>query len=114
MHELSVTQSILNIALDRAEKANARRVTDLHIVMGELLTMVDDSIQFYWDIIARDTIAEKAKLHFRRVPVEMQCRSCSETFRPTGEEFACPTCGSLSLKVIRGEEFFVEAIDIED
>jgi hydrogenase nickel incorporation protein HypA/HybF len=114
MHELPVTQSILRIALDHAEKANASRVTDLHIVMGELSSMVDDSIQFYWEIVAKDTIAEKANLHFRRVPVELQCRSCSETFHPAGEEFSCPKCGSLSLKVIRGEEFFVEAIDIED
>lgn len=114
MHELSVTQSILKIALDHAEKANARQITDLHIVMGELSTMVDDSIQFYWDMIAGDTIAEGAALHFRRVPAEVQCRSCSERFHPNGGEFSCPKCGSLRVKIIAGEEFFVEAIDIEN
>jgi hydrogenase nickel incorporation protein HypA/HybF len=114
MHELSVTQSILKIALEHAEKANSKRITDLHIVMGDLSSMVDDSVQFYWDIIAKDTLAEGATLHFRRVPVELQCRSCSEMFHPAGEQFSCPRCGSLSVKVVAGEEFFVESIDVED
>jgi len=113
MHELAVTQSILKIALQHAEKANARRVTDLNIVMGELSKMVDDSIQFYWDIIAKDTIAEKATLHFRRVPAEFQCLSCSEKYNPSDEEFICPKCASARVKIVAGEEFLLESIDVE-
>ena len=46
MHELPVTQSILDIALKHAQKVEAKRITDLHIVMGELSKLVDESIQF--------------------------------------------------------------------
>ena len=79
MHELPVTQSLLKIALDHAEKANAKQITALNIVMGELSSMVDDSIQFYWEVIAKDTIAEKATLNFRRVPAELQCMTFFHT-----------------------------------
>ena len=113
MHELSVTQSLLNIALQHAEQAQAKRVTDLNIVMGELSSMVDDSIQFYWEIIARGTIAEHARLHFRRVPTELQCMDCSEKYHPTDRELACPTCGGVHTKIIAGEEFALESIDVE-
>ena len=113
MHELAVTQSILKIALQHADKANAKRVTDLNIVMGELSKMVDDSIQFYWEIIAKDTIAEKATLHFRRVPAEFQCLSCSEKYHPSDGEYVCPKCSSASIKIIAGEEFLLESIDVE-
>jgi len=113
MHELPITQSILKIALQHAEKANAKRVIDLNIVIGELATMVDDSIQFYWEIIAKDTIAEKASLHFRRVPAELQCLSCSEKYHPADGELACLKCGSVNVKIIAGEEFFLESIDVE-
>lgn len=113
MHELAVTQSILKIALDHAEKVDAKRITDLHIVMGELSSMVDDSVQFYWEIIAKDTIAQKAQLHFRRIPAELQCVSCSEKYRPTNEELVCPKCGNAGAKIISGEEFALESIDIE-
>ena len=113
MHELSVTQSLLEIALQHAEKANARRVTDLNIVIGDLASMVDDSIQFYWEIIAKDTIAEQARLNFRRVPAELQCQDCFEKYHPTERELACPKCNGVNTRIIAGEEFALESIDVE-
>lgn len=113
MHELAVTQSILQIAVEHAEKANAQKITDLHIVMGELASMVDESIQFYWEIIAKDTIAQNAKLHFRRIPAQLECRTCSEKYRPTDKELVCPRCGWIGAKIIAGEEFALESIDVE-
>jgi hydrogenase nickel incorporation protein HypA/HybF len=113
MHELSVTESLLKIALNHAEKANAKRVTDLNIVIGDLASMVDDSIQFYWEIIAKGTIAEQAKLNFRRVPAQLQCMTCSETYQPTDRELACPKCNGINVKIITGEEFALESIDVE-
>ena len=114
MHELPVTQSILEIALRHAQKADAKRITDLHIVMGELSKLVDESIQFYWDIIAKDSIAEGAKLHFRYVPAEFQCMACFEKYHPNDtDEFQCPNCGAVGVKIVAGEEFSLEAIDVE-
>lgn len=113
MHELPVTQSILDIALKHAQRADAKRITDLHIVMGELSKLVDESIQFYWDIIARDTIAEGAKLHFRIVPAEFQCMACFQKYKPGADEFSCPNCGAVGVKIVAGEEFSLEAIDVE-
>ena len=113
MHELSVTESLLRIAVEHAEKANATRVTDLNIVIGDLASMVDESIQFYWDIIAKGTIAEQAKLHFRRIPAELQCNTCSARYRPTEQELICPNCRSVGAKIITGEEFFLESIDVD-
>jgi hydrogenase nickel incorporation protein HypA/HybF len=80
MHELPVTQSILDIALRHAE---GKRITDIYLVMGDLSRLVDDSIQFYWDIIAKDTVAAGATLHFRRVPAEFQCMVCFEKYPPS-------------------------------
>jgi hydrogenase nickel incorporation protein HypA/HybF len=113
MHELSVTQSLLDIALRHAAKAEAKRVIDLNIVMGELSSMVDDSIQFYWEIIARGTIAEQATLHFRRVPAELQCQTCSTKYHPSDRELACPNCNGVDTRIIAGEEFALESIDVE-
>jgi hydrogenase nickel incorporation protein HypA/HybF len=113
MHELPVTQSLLRIALDHAEKANAKQITALNIVMGELSSMVDDSIQFYWEVIAKDTIAEKAILNFRRIPAELQCMTCFEKYHPTDGELICPKCHGVGAKIIAGEEFSLESIDVE-
>ncbi len=113
MHELSVTESILKIVLRHAATANARRVTDIHMVIGQLASIVDDSVQFYWDIISKDTIAEGAKLHFRRIPAEMFCTECEKRYTPGDGDFACPDCGGEKVRVETGTEFSLEAIDVD-
>ncbi len=113
MHELSVTQSILEIALRHAEKANAHRITDLYLVIGQLSSIVDDSVEFYWDIIAKETIAASANLHFKRLPIEVLCLECENRFNPNNGDYTCPQCRSSQIKIVQGEEFLLEAINIE-
>ncbi len=113
MHELPVTESILEIALRYAAQAEAHRITDIYIVIGQLASIVDDSVQFYWDIVSADTIAAGARLHFERTPAEMLCLSCQETYQPGEGDLACPACGSRQVKVIAGEEFRMDAIEVE-
>ncbi len=114
MHELPVTQSILEIALRHAGQNNARSVRTIYVVLGQLSSILDDSIQFYWDMIAEGTLAEGATLHFRRIPAELHCQACGEKYLLPAGELACPKCGSMQVKVIAGEEFYLEAIDIEN
>ena len=113
MHELSVTESILAIALRHAQQANAKRIVNINLVIGKFSSVVDDSVQFYWDMIAENTIAQGAKLNFTRIPAEMTCRDCGHTFEPTDETFECPQCLSPRVKITKGEEMRVESIDIE-
>jgi hydrogenase nickel incorporation protein HypA/HybF len=111
MHELAITENILDIVLKHAK---GQPVTDIHIVVGQLSSIVDDSVQFYWDSVGQGTIAEGAKLHFRRIPVELQCRDCENRYAPTQDNYTCPKCGSLRVLVIAGEEFYIEAIEVSN
>jgi hydrogenase nickel incorporation protein HypA/HybF len=113
MHELSITESILEISLRHANKANATHISNLYLVIGQLASIVDDSVQFYWDIISKGTIAEGAMLHFRRVPATLACMECNHQYTPGKNGYSCPNCKSEHVKVISGEEFFMEAIDID-
>lgn len=113
MHELPVTENILEIALRHASQANARKITELNLVIGQLSSIIDDSIQFYWDIIAKDTIAEGARLNFQRIPIRMTCLECLKEFTPQDDDFTCPGCNSHQIKVTAGEEFYLESIQID-
>jgi len=113
MHELPITENILEIALRHADKAHARRITDINLVIGQLSSIVDDSISFYWDIISKGTIAEGAELHFRRIPTELLCLDCNQRYNPGKSDLACPSCHSTKVKVVAGEEFFLETIEVE-
>jgi hydrogenase nickel incorporation protein HypA/HybF len=110
MHELSVTQSILDIAL---KNAGTRKIKQINLVIGQFSSIVDDSVQFYWEIISKDTSAEGSLLHFERIPGEMTCQNCGHIFHPTDETFDCPSCSSPFVKISKGEEFQVDSIDVE-
>jgi hydrogenase nickel incorporation protein HypA/HybF len=112
MHELSVTESILEIALRHAQESKAKRITDLYLVIGQLSSIVDDSVQFYWDIISKDTPGEGSKLHFERVPARLACLECGNEYSP-GDDLACPACHSARVRVIAGDEFRLDAIDVD-
>lgn len=113
MHELPVVESILEIATRHASKVKASRITELHLVIGQLSSNIDESIQFYWDILSKDTIATGAKLYIRRIPAEMLCLDCEKTYRLDGRNLACPVCGGSRVKILAGEEFYLESIGIE-
>lgn len=113
MHELPVTQSLLEIALQHAQQSGAQRILRLNIVIGQFATIVDDSVQFYWDMISQDTIAEGASLNFKRPPAELQCQECNQRYFPGPEELDCPNCHSYNVKIVSGREFYLDSIDVE-
>lgn len=113
MHELMVTESILEIALRHANQAKAARISDLYLVIGSLSSVIDESVQFYWDFVSEGTAAEGATLHFRRIPAELACQDCKHSYSPE-ENLTCPHCGSNNIKIISGQEFFLEAIEIAE
>lgn len=113
MHEFAITESLLEIALRHGKDAGATQITDLYLVIGALSSIVDDSVQFYWDIVAKDSLAEGAELHFNRLNVEMCCQACEHVYEPKGDDISCPACSSIDVRIQRGEEFYLESISIE-
>jgi len=113
MHELSITEQIADIAIKHGEKNNASKITDLYLVIGELSTVIDDSVQFYWDMITENTICEGAKLHFKRIPAIFRCGDCKKEYSLVrGELRPCPYCESSQMDIIQGKEFHLDSINI--
>ena len=112
MHELPVTESILKMVLESAQKNQAKSVTDITLTIGSLSSIVDDSVQFYWDFVSKGTICENAKLHFNRVVATLKCLDCGTTYSLIEELTPCPSCGSINIIILSGEEFQVDHIEI--
>ena len=113
MHELSITQSMLEIVLQQAAKAKAKKVTKINLIIGEMTGVVSDSVQFYLDILTKDTIAEGAQVSFTLVPSQGKCRQCGRTFTLPEFDWTCPNCQGKIIDVVSGKELFVESIEVD-
>jgi len=113
MHELSVTQGILDMAIEKALEAGSKRVTDIYLVIGDASSIIDDCVQFSFDFVSKDTIAEGARLHFQRIPLQVRCRDCGDVFRPQKESWECPQCKKWEVDIIKGKEFYMESIEVD-
>ncbi|HSB03815.1 MAG TPA: hydrogenase maturation nickel metallochaperone HypA [Thermodesulfobacteriota bacterium] len=113
MHELSVTEQLVEIVLEHARKAKAERVLKINLVIGELSSFVGESIQFYFDVLSKGTEAESASLSISRIPAKARCRECNIEFHPGGTDWFCPTCSGPIEQILEGREFYVESIEVE-
>ncbi len=112
MHELAVTENLLALVCQNAEKAHATKVTDIYLKIGQLSSIVDDSIQFYWEMISKNTICQQAQLHFNRIPASFKCQNCGHEFIMAEMLQPCPNCTSSNIRLCAGDEFQVESIEV--
>ncbi len=113
MHELEITRSLVKLALDEAEKANAKKLTSVTVVLGEMCGAVDDSVAFYFEIMTKGTIGEGAKIIFRKVPMQAKCRNCGSTVNPKDIFWECEKCHSMDIEMISGKELYIESIEVD-
>ena len=113
MHELAITQSMLDIVLERAKESGAKKVGAINLVIGELSGFVEESVRFYFDFLAKNTIAEGAALNFKPVSPRARCRNCDKPFELGELDWSCPQCGGSDIEITAGKELSIESIDIE-
>jgi len=113
MHELGITESILQIALSQAEKQDAKKIVKINLRIGELSEVVEDCVRFYFDLISKGTIAEGASIDVENMPVRVRCSQCKGIFEAPDLIFMCPQCQVLSAEIISGKELDVTSIEIE-
>lgn len=114
MHELTITQNVLDIVLEHAQEAGAAKVSRIDLVIGEMTGVVEDCVRFYMGVIAKGTAAEEAELVVRQVPITARCQDCSADFEVRDFVWTCPCCQSTRSEVIGGKDLFVESIEVND
>ena len=111
MHELSITQSILDIALEHARQAGVARIDRINLVIGEMTGVAEECVRLYMEVLGRGTAAEHAELVVRLVPMTARCQDCAEEFVVTDFKWVCPGCQSTRSDIIAGRELLVESIE---
>ena len=110
---MSIARSILDIAIEAAEKEGAKRITRVNVLAGELRAIEPLHLAFCFSIMAEDTIASAAELNVETIPVKGICRSCGETFIVEDYQYACPRCHSLDVQTEGGTELRLTDIEVD-
>ena len=110
MHEMSITQSVVEICEGHA---SGRKVTDVVLEIGALSGVVPESIEFCFEACTRDTLLEGARLKLELVPSLGSCPACHAE-SPVASLFdPCPACGAFGLAIVSGEELRVKELELE-
>jgi hydrogenase nickel incorporation protein HypA/HybF len=116
MHELPITESILNIVLKHARMNNARQVMFIHLQIGRLSDIQDEWLQKYFDYLSKGTVAEGAKLKIERTPVMVQCNECALSYEADvgkGRDFVCPDCGAKGGSLLSGRDYYIKSLEVQ-
>jgi hydrogenase nickel incorporation protein HypA/HybF len=111
VHELSLSSAIVNTV---EKHAAGRRVTVVELRVGALRQVVPETLEFYFEFVARGTACEGARLEQEVIDAQLHCRGCDHEWVIEIPAFRCPNCSSSDVEIATGNEFEVEAIEVEE
>ncbi|MGB4593749.1 MAG: hydrogenase maturation nickel metallochaperone HypA [Coriobacteriia bacterium] len=111
---MGICDGIVRAAVEAAEEAGARRINSIEITIGELTEVIEDPLQFAFEVLRKGTLAEEATLSVTFVPALSRCAECSAEFGHGRFDAKCPECGSYMVQLMQGRELRIDAIDIDE
>lgn len=112
MHELSIAQSIVEIAGEEARKADAVSISKISLDIGLLAGIEFDAFDFAWPEAIRNTVLENAERMINKIPGKAKCGKCGHVFDMHDYFELCPGCGAYENEVISGKELKIRSIEI--
>lgn len=112
MHELSIVQSIVDIATNEAHASHGNVVEEIEIDIGSLSGIDMPAFWFAWNVAVKNTVLNGAKANINRIEGKATCLMCNTQFAITHYADPCPACGEHMIKVTSGKELRVKALTI--
>ena len=113
MHELAVTKGLLKICLEEGEKHKIKKIRKINIKVGELTDLLPACIEYYFNIVSKDTIAENTKINVEMIPVEIKCNECGYSGVLGKNNYVCPKCKGIVYEITKGKEFYLDTMEVD-
>jgi hydrogenase nickel incorporation protein HypA/HybF len=111
MHEFSIVNNIVDIAIASADQNGLKSISRVEIEVGKASGIEPSAMEFAWESACKNTILENARLEMHFIPLRLQCRTCGMQYEPDEMYNPCPACGDINAGIITGKELRVVAIE---
>ncbi|WP_298704381.1 hydrogenase maturation nickel metallochaperone HypA [uncultured Veillonella sp.] len=113
MHEMSIAEGIVDIALDTLKQNSGTKIHAIQLRLGLMSGVEPAALEFCFESVTKGTPAEGARLEVEIIPLTGRCLDCEQTFRVENYVFKCPHCGSVAIHTETGRELQVASIDMD-
>ena len=115
MHEMSIAQSLLQMAEDEIARQGCTRLEVVSVTYGSLSGVVPESLQFCFETMVYGTPHEGARLELTELPLRLRCTACGKVFGGEGQDalwLPCPSCGEQFGHVVeQGKELYLSRLE---
>ncbi|MDM7920687.1 MAG: hydrogenase maturation nickel metallochaperone HypA [Pyrinomonadaceae bacterium] len=113
MHEMSIAQSVLDIAFGEMEKNAAKEIRKIKLSIGEFSGVVREALDFAFDVLKPGTAAGDAEIEIEVVPLSVVCPACGPIETTLGDlNFVCPHCDA-AVRLTGGREMRVDYLELD-
>ena len=113
MHELSIAQSIVELAEEQALNHQAKYIEELELEIGSLAGIEWQSLEFALESCVKGTLLQNARIVRHTISGEGRCGDCETVFPVDTLLFPCPVCGSYAVKIIKGKELRIKSFVVK-
>jgi len=116
-----VTSQIVQRVLAEAEKRKAKKVTEVHLVIGKLTFLGLEQVHFAYEALTKGTIMESSKLVIEEQEGVVKCNHCGyeggfkydddPLYHVPVPTLKCPKCGSV-VNIAAGKECTIKSIKL--
>ena len=115
MHEFALTDDLLKLARDEADRAGLARIDRITVRIGGLSGIFPDSIEFAFEFLKKENaLTADAELVIEKIPGRARCSNCEKIFELDRLFLFCPDCEIPTLAIIEGEDFLLVSIEGEE
>ena len=111
MREEQSTKALFDKVIQQTQVVRVKRI---EFAIGEISELDQSIIEQHWFALSKGTPLEHSQIRFRLITAEVQCMACFKKYHPVNGVIHCPHCGSFGAKILSGEEFHVEYIEMDD
>lgn len=112
MHEMALCQGVIDLIADQRRAEDFIGVRAVVLEIGALGHVDPDALRFAFDVCAKDTVADGARLEIIEIPAKGWCMNCSCPIELSQRGDGCPHCDSHSVILQQGDEMRLKELEV--